>query len=225
MTDTNDKQNQTPAAPADKAAGAPAAGRRFGGFKRGTGTGADAPAAGSEQAQGGGDSAAPEAASTADGLVDIDFDKALAHSSTGLHRGTIKGAKVFNAKGTAEAAGITVSVQHEDGARASCLFSLKNAIKDQGKPRVDEKTGRPVMEPNVRGQKAWAAFAAAFDLTAKDLTRAIVDFTEKRTNEAPPIVGVEAMWQYKDSSGGFLNCEYDADATATMRATDEAAAA
>lgn len=215
MSDTNNQNTASPAQPTPSVSAGP---RKFGAIKR------SAPVAEPDPAPAGGD-AQPEGSNGADALTEIDFDAALAHTSDGLHRGKIAALKTFNGKGTNVTTGVSVVVIHEDGTRASSLFSLRNIVKDaSGKPRLDDK-GAPIVENNIRGQKAWAEFAGAFGQNAKELMQAVVAYGKKETGELPPIVGVEAMWNFKTGSGGFLNCDYNAEETATMIAADASSAA
>lgn len=176
---------------------------------------AGAAAAGTTTGASSGGPAAPEQQPS--GLLSkINFDVAMAHSSEGLHLGTIT-----EAKPTTGQRGIQVVIRHKDGARATALFMMFRVEKDEyKKPKLDAQ-GAEVVVADLAGQKAWAEFAVALGHKPAELTQAILDHVEGRTGDKPPIIGLDLMWNFT-ASGTFLNGKFNGPATAAMLASGDA---
>jgi hypothetical protein len=161
------------------------------------------------------DVAEAEQGHAADMLVEIDYDAALAHSSDGLYKGTI-----YEAKPTKGGNGIWVGIRHQDGSNASVNFMMFRGVKINGQPTLDPNTGKPRMEKDLQGQKAWAEFCAALGLVPSDVTRAVVAYAKAETAEKAPIVGLTLMWDFV-TKGQFVNGKLNPDATAAMIAAGQ----
>lgn len=144
-------------------------------------------------------------------LTTINFEEAMAHSSEGLARGVIR-----SVAPTKSGNGILVGVAHEDGSYATFSFNMFRVEKINGQPKIDQATGKPVTVADVQAQKAYGEFCRAFGVSAQELTQTAIAYAAKQSPEKPPLVGVEAMWDFV-YSGTFLNAKYNADATAAMR--------
>lgn len=210
-------------APAPAPASTPAPPRSFargiGGKNKpssgGTPAGSPAAAAANAPAAATGGPAAPEQQPS--GLLSkINFDVAMAHSSDGLHPGTITAVKPTKGQ-----RGIFVGLRHKDGANASALFMMFRVEKDEfKKPKLDAQ-GNEIVVADLNGQKAWAEFAVALGHKPSELTQAILDYDEAKTGEKPPIIGLELMWDFT-TNNGFLNGKFNGPATAAMLASGDA---
>lgn len=198
---------------------APAAPRSFArgiGNKNKTATAAGAPAAGGAAtgAPAGGPAAPEQKPSGL--LAKINFDAALAHTSDGLHLGTITAVKPTKGQ-----RGIFVGLRHKDGANASALFMMFRVEKDEfKKPKLDAQ-GNEVVVADLAGQKAWAEFAVALGHKPSELTQSILDYEEAKTGDKPPIIGLDLMWDFT-TNNGFLNGKFNGPATAAMLASGDA---
>lgn len=149
-------------------------------------------------------------------LSKINFDVAMAHSSDGLHLGTITAVKPTKGQ-----RGIFVGLRHKDGANASALFMMFRVEKDEfKKPKLDAQ-GNEIVVADLNGQKAWAEFAVALGHKPSELTQAILDYDEAKTGDKPPIVGLDLMWDFT-TNNGFLNGKFNGPATAAMLASGDA---
>jgi len=208
--------NATPSAPAAPASAAPRSFARGIGNKNKTATAAGAPAAGGAAtgAPAGGPAAPEQKPSGL--LAKINFDAALAHTSDGLHLGTITAVKPTKGQ-----RGIFVGLRHKDGANASALFMMFRVEKDEfKKPKLDAQ-GNEVVVADLAGQKAWAEFAVALGHKPSELTQSILDYEEAKTGDKPPIIGLDLMWDFT-TNNGFLNGKFNGPATAAMLASGDA---
>lgn len=214
----------TPAPATTTAPAAPGAPRSFsrgiGNKANKTATAAGGPAAGGAAtgAPAGGPAAPEQKPSGL--LAKINFDAALAHTSDGLHLGTITAVKPTKGQ-----RGIFVGLRHKDGANASALFMMFRVEKDEfKKPKLDAQ-GNEVVVADLAGQKAWAEFAVALGHKPSELTQSILDYEEAKTGDKPPIIGLDLMWDFTSSvtsSGNFLNGKFNGPATAAMLASGDA---
>jgi len=208
--------NATPSAPAAPASAPPRSFARGIGNKNKTATAAGAPAAGGAAtgAPAGGPAAPEQKPSGL--LAKINFDAALAHTSDGLHLGTITAVKPTKGQ-----RGIFVGLRHKDGANASALFMMFRVEKDEfKKPKLDAQ-GNEVVVADLAGQKAWAEFAVALGHKPSELTQSILDYEEAKTGDKPPIIGLDLMWDFT-TNNGFLNGKFNGPATAAMLASGDA---